>query len=313
VGFEKSVTIEIRMIKRRAVLFALVLLMALLVSGCGSGEEKPLGERELVRINNVTFSLEEFRQMSERQPLEWKMRLVSEKGLRDFLENYVITREVLYQEAKKRGFDSKKEIVMKVEDFRRAMAIDALLEETLRDKGEVSDREVQQFYQENVGRFTEPQEVKVRHIFVTSEAVLQEVLGRLSKGERFETLASIYNVDKSREDGGNLGYIRRGQLAPAFGPFEEVAFSLRKKGDISEVVQTPHGYHIIKLDERRGRVVRPLDKVKEKIRFFLQQKKRQEAYLEYVKEAKAKAKIVINEGLWSEEEKKGAKPTEEKK
>jgi parvulin-like peptidyl-prolyl isomerase len=192
------------------------------------------------------------------------------------------------------------------------MTIDALLEETLRDKGEVSDREILQFYKENVGRFTEPQEVKVRHIFVTSEAVLQEVLGRLSKGERFETLASIYNVDKSREDGGNLGYIRRGQLAPAFGPFEEVAFSLRKKGDISEVVQTPHGYHIIKLDERRGRVVRPLDKVKEKIRFFLQQKKRQEAYLEYVKEAKAKARIVINEGLWSEEEKKGAKPTEEK-
>jgi peptidyl-prolyl cis-trans isomerase C len=301
------------MIKRRAILFGLVLLMAPLVSGCGPGEEKPLGERELVKINNVTFSFEEFRQMSERQPLEWKMRLVSEKGLRDFLENYVITREVLYQEAKKRGFDSKKEIVMKVEDFRRAMTIDALLEETLRDKGEVSDSEIQKFYQENVGRFTEPEEVKVRHIFVTSDAILQEILGRLSKGERFETLASIYNVDKSREDGGNLGYIRRGQLAPAFGPFEEVAFSLRKKGDISEVVKTPHGYHIIKLDERRGRVVRPLDKVKEKIRFFLQQKKRQEAYLEYVKEAKAKAKIVINEKLWSEEEKKGAKPTEEKK
>ncbi|OGP71073.1 MAG: hypothetical protein A2W09_06995 [Deltaproteobacteria bacterium RBG_16_50_11] len=301
------------MIKRRAILFALILLMTPLYSGCGSGGEKPLGERELVRINNLTISLEEFRQMSERQPLEWKMRLVSEKGLRDFLENYVITREILYQEAKKRGIDSKKEIVMKVEDFRRAMAIDALLEETLRDKGEVSDSEIQQFYQENVGGFTEPQEVKVRHIFVTSDAALQEVLTRLSRGEGFETLASIYNVDKSREDGGNLGYIRRGQLAPVFGPFEEVAFSLKKKGDISEVVKTLHGYHIIKLEERRGRVVRPLDKVKEKIRFFLQQKKRQEVYLEYVKEAKAKAKVTINEKLWGEEEKKGAKPTEEKK
>ena len=301
------------MIKRRAILFALILLMTPLFSGCGSGGEKPLGERELVRINNLTISLEEFRQMSERQPLEWKMRLVSEKGLRDFLENYVITREILYQEAKKRGIDSKKEIVMKVEDFRRAMAIDALLEETLRDKGEVSDSEIQQFYQENVVGFTEPQEVKVRHIFVTSDAALQEVLTRLSRGEGFETLASIYNVDKSREDGGNLGYIRRGQLAPVFGPFEEVAFSLKKKGDISEVVKTLHGYHIIKLEERRGRVVRPLDKVKEKIRFFLQQKKRQEVYLEYVKEAKAKAKVTINEKLWSEEEKKEAKPTEEKK
>lgn len=300
------------MIKRRAIFFVL-LLMVFVASGCGSEGEKPLGERELVRIDNVTISLEEFRQMSERQPLEWKMRLLSEKGLRDFLENYVITREVLYQEAKKRNFDSKKEIVTKVEEFRRAMAIDALLEESLRDKGDVSESEIRQFYQENVERFFEPQEVKVRHIFVTSEAILQEVLARLSKGERFETLASIYNVDKSREDGGNLGYIRRGQLAPPFGPFEEAAFSLKKKGDISEVVKTLHGYHLVKLEERRGRVLRPLDKVKEKIRFFLQQKKRQEAYLEYVKEAKTKAKIVINEKLWSQEKKKEAKPTEEKK
>ncbi len=113
----------------------------------------------------------------------------------------------------------------------------------------------------------------------------------------------VYNLDKSREDGGSLGWIKRGQLAPSFAQFEEAAFSLKNKGEISEVIQTGLGYHLIQLDERRGSAVRPYDKVKEGIRFFLQTKKRQDAYLQYVKELKSKAKIVVNEKLWAEEEK----------
>jgi peptidyl-prolyl cis-trans isomerase C len=284
-----------------------------LVSGCEKLEEKGLGEKELVRINNVSISLEEFRQMSEGQPLEGKIRLLNEKGLRDYLDNYVITREVLYQEAKKKGLDKKKEIMAKVEDFRRAMVIDALLEEALRGKDEASDSEIQRYYKENEDRFTEPHEVKIRHIVVNSEPILKEVLMKLSKGEGFEKLASTYNIDKSREDGGNLGYIRRGQLAPSFVQFEEAAFSLRKKGEISEVIKTVYGYHIIQLDDRKGTALKPFDQVKGKIRFFLQAKKKQDVYLEYVKEAKSRAKILVNEKLWSEEEKKELKPKEEKK
>jgi peptidyl-prolyl cis-trans isomerase C len=272
--------------------------------------EKTLGGKELVRINHVSISIEEFRQMSEKQPLETKMRLLSEKGLRDFLENYVITREVLYQEAKKKGLDKNKEIIGKVEDFRRAMLIDALLEEALKDKGEVTENEIQKYYKENESRFSEPREIKIRHILVNSEEVLKEVLARVAKGERFEKLASTYNIDRSREDGGSLGYIRRGQLAPSFAQFEEAAFSLSKKGEISEVVKTIYGYHLIQLEDRRGTVLRPFDQVKEKIRFFLQTKKRQDAYLEYMKEAKSKAKILVNEKLWAEEEKKEPKPKE---
>ena len=299
--------------KKRWVFVGISLLFSFWFSGCERLGEKGLGGKELVRINNVSISLEEFRQMSEKQPLEGKMRLVSEKGLRDFLENYVVTREVLYQEAKKKGLDKKKEILAKVEDFRKAMVIDALLEEALKEKDEVSDSEIQKYYKENEDRFTEPREVKVRHIVVNSEPILKEVLVKISKGGSFEKLASDYNIDKSREDGGNLGYIRRGQLAPSFAQFEEAAFSLRRKGEISEVVKTPYGYHLIQLDERRGTALRPFDQVKEKIRFFLQTKKKQDAYLQYVKEAKSRAKIVVNEKLWAEEEKREPKPKEERK
>jgi peptidyl-prolyl cis-trans isomerase C len=298
---------------KRLIFLGISLHFFFLFSSCEKLGEKALGEKGLVKINKVSISLEEFRQMSERQSLEGKMRLLNEKGLRDFLENYVVTREVLYQEAIKKGFDKNKEILAKMDDFKRVIVIDALLEDALKGKGEVSEKEIEQYYKENKDLFTEPLEVKVRHIFVTSEPILKEVLTKLTKGESFEKLAATYNVDRSREDGGNLGYIRRGQLTPSFATFEEAAFSLRKKGDISDVVKTSYGYHLIRLDDRRGKFERPLDQVKEKIRFFLQAKKRQDAYLQFVKEAKSKAKIVINEKLWAEEEKKEQKPREEKK
>ncbi len=295
------------------IFFGILFFLCFSFSGCQKSGEKDWGEKELARINDVSISLGEFQQMLEKQPLEGKMRLLSEKGTRDFLENYVIPREVLYQEAKKKGLDRNKEILSKIEDARRAIIIDALLDEVLRGRGEVSEEEIQQYYKENQTLFTEPQEVKIRHIVVNTEPALKEVVTKLSKGESFEKLASIYNTGNFKEDGGNLGYIRRGQLAPPFAQFEEAAFSLRKRGETSEVVSTPYGYHIIRLEDMRGSTLKPLNKVRERIRFFLQPKKKQEAYLEYVKETKSNNKILINEELWAEEAKKEAKPKEGKK
>jgi peptidyl-prolyl cis-trans isomerase C len=283
-----------------------------------AGCQKEMGRNEMARVNDVSISVQDFNRMADRQPLEAKMRLLTEQAQRDFFENYVITRELLLQEAKKKGIDKNPDMILKLEDVRRAMIIDALLDEVLRGKNEVSELEIRQYYRKNANRFTEPKEVKVRQIVVSSEAALKEVMKRLAAGERFETLASTYNPDSLRGEGGSLGYIRRGQLAPIFAPFEETAFSLKNKGDISEVVRTPHGYHLIQLEDKRGSTVRPLEQVKETIRAFLQAKKRQDAYLEYTRGLKSKAKISVNEKLWAkefkvEEQTKGEAPKEDKK
>ena len=131
---------------KRFILFGIILCFFSCLPGCGKLKEK--GGKELVKINDVSISLEDFRQMSEGQSLEGKMRLLNEKGLRDFLETYVITREVLYQEAKKKGLDQRKEIVAKVEDFKRAMVIDSLLNEALSGKAEnlLGNEEVRRAY-----------------------------------------------------------------------------------------------------------------------------------------------------------------------
>jgi peptidyl-prolyl cis-trans isomerase C len=277
------------------------------------GCQKGTGGKELVRVNDVSISVEEFREVTERQSLEGKLRLLKERDRRDFLENYLITREVLYQEAARKGYDKNTQILGKIEDIKRAMVIEAFLEDTLNKKGDVSDNEVQRYYKEHKDLFTEPEEIKIRQIIVETEPILQGVLMKLSRGESFEKLASTYNVGKYREDGGNFGSIKRGQLSPVLTQFEEAAFSLRNKGEISEVVKTPFGYHIIRLDDKRGTALKPLGLVKERIRLLLQSEKKQAARTAYVKEAKAKAKITINEKLWAEEEKQDLNPGGENK
>jgi peptidyl-prolyl cis-trans isomerase C len=290
-----------------------LLVFLLFILSCDIQKKKELGRNELARVNETSISIDEFHQILESQPLEGKLRLLNEQGMRDFLENYIITRELLYQEAKRKGLDKKKEILIKIEDFKRAMLIDALLEEELKGKSEVSEEEIRKYYEENKALFIEPLEVKIRQIFVNSELILREVLAKLSQGESFEKIASTYNIGRFKEDGGNLGYIRRGQLARSFSQFEEAAFSLKNKGDISDVIRTPYGFHIIKLEDMRGSHLRPLDQVKDKIRITLEPKKKQEAYLRYIKDLKSKANILINEKLWAEEEKKEIRPKEEKK
>src|SRR5512136_1133458 len=178
------------------ILLWILLFLVFPISGCEKAGEDELGDKELVRINDVSLSLGEFQEMLERQPLEGKMKLLNPKGTRDFLENYVIPREVLYQEAKKTGLDKNKEILAKVEDARRAILIDALLEEGLRGKGEVSEEEIQRYYKENQALFAEPQEIKIRHIVVNTEPALKEVVTKLSQGESFEKLASTYRSEE---------------------------------------------------------------------------------------------------------------------
>jgi peptidyl-prolyl cis-trans isomerase C len=310
-GREKSGSLRKETLMRRRLRFLFLFcpwLMCLFL-GC----QKGTGGKELVRVNDVSISVEEFREVTERQSLEGKLRLLKEKDRRDFLENYLITREVLYQEAARKGYDKNTQILGKIEDIKRAMVIEAFLEDTLNKKGDVSDNEVQRYYKEHKDLFTEPEEIKIRQIIVETEPILQGVLMKLSRGESFEKLASTYNVGKYREDGGNFGSIKRGQLSPVLTQFEEAAFSLRNKGEISEVVKTPFGYHIIRLDDKRGTALKPLGLVKERIRLLLQSEKKQAARTAYVKEAKAKAKITINEKLWAEEEKQDLNPGGENK
>jgi len=174
----------------------------------GVGREG-VGREELVRINDVPFPWRVPADL-EKQPLEGKMKLLSEKGTRDFLKIMSFPERCFIKRPRRKGSTRKKDLLVKIEDARRAILIEALLEDVLRGRAEVSEEEIQRYYKENSPFFIEPQEVKIRHIVVNSEPALKEVVSKLSEGESFEKLASTYNIGKFKDNAGDLGYIREG-------------------------------------------------------------------------------------------------------
>ena len=144
---------------------------------------------------------------------------------------------------------------------------------------EISDEQIETFYQDNSEQYTQPERRKASHILfaVTSDAnaelkettkqEAQAVLDKLTSGEDFTALAKQYSKDPgSAEKGGDLGFFAKGEMVPAF---EESAYSL-KIDESSDLVETPFGFHIIKLTAIEGGEVEPLDKVKDKIKESLQ-------------------------------------------
>jgi peptidyl-prolyl cis-trans isomerase C len=115
------------------------------------------------------------------------------------------------------------------------------------------------------------------------------ILKRVKAGEDFATLAKQYSKDSSAQAGGDLNYFERGKMVPAF---EQAAFSL-KPGDVSNVVETPFGYHIIKVTDHKDAHTVPLAEVSDRLGEFLKQRKQQELTQNFIQALHTKYKIEI--------------------
>jgi peptidyl-prolyl cis-trans isomerase C len=224
--------------------------------------------------------------------------MVSEEGRKKFLQE-LINQELLLQEARKKGLDKDKKVLANLERLKKGLIINALGEELCAGKDEVSDDEVMAYYQENKAEFI-LEEVRVRHILVKTLEEAKEIKKRLNQGEDFITLAKQYSIwTPSRIKGGDLGYIKRGMVHKSF---EQAAFALKKRGELSDIVKTDFGYNIILLEDRLGPRQLTFTEVQEKIRAYLSEKKRNEILTAHVQDLRKGAQIIINEELLATEE-----------
>ena len=153
---------------------------------------------------------------------------------------------------------------------------------------EVTDQEIEEFYQLHQDDYLEPKKVHARHIlFRISEnaktAEIQEILDRAKKvldlarkGDNFAELTRKYSDDSTASKGGDLGYFKSGDMVK---PFADSAFSL-KKGEISDLVRTRFGVHIIKVEDIKEEAVKPLAAVKETVRQSLKEERSREIALQ---------------------------------
>jgi peptidyl-prolyl cis-trans isomerase D len=140
----------------------------------------------------------------------------------------------------------------------------------LRERQQISAQDVEQYYKENQQQFSTPEQVRASHILFKVEGKdeaavrkqAEEVLARAKAGEDFGKLANQYTEEEvGKTRGGDLDFFGRGQMAKEF---EEAAFAL-KPGQISDVVKTSFGLHIIKTTDHRAAATRPLEEVKTQI------------------------------------------------
>jgi peptidyl-prolyl cis-trans isomerase C len=250
------------------------------------------------------------------------------------LEN-LIARELLYQESQTKGIKvDQKEIEAQVTalkgrfpsevefknalstmnlteadlrfQFERDLAIRKLLDDQIGDKVAVSEKESKAYYDNNLESFKKPEQVRASHILIKvdpgaeeakkaeARTKIESVQAKLKKGEDFGALAKEYSEGPTGPKGGDLGFFGRGQMVK---PFEEAAFSM-KPGQVSGMVETRFGYHLIMVTERTPESTLSYEEVKDRLEQYLKQQKVQEEIAAYVETLKSKAKIerLVKEG-----------------
>ena len=142
-----------------------------------------------------------------------------------------------------------------------------------KDKVQISDGEIGIYYEDNIAMFKEKKQVRARHIlFKLAQNASEEkekevkekafaVVRQAKAGEDFATLAKEHSEGPTAKDGGDLGYFSAGEMVK---PFEEAAFNM-KKGEISDLVRTRFGYHIIKVEDVKEARTKPLEEVRNQI------------------------------------------------
>ncbi len=163
----------------------------------------------------------------------------------------------------------------------------------------VTEADARKWYDENPSAFERPEQVHARHILIkvapdADEAAKKAALdkaakarARALKGEDFAELAKELSEGPSAKDGGDLGFFTKDRMVK---PFADAAFAL-EPGQISDVVETRFGYHVIKVEERRPASKQPFEEVKDRLTGFLGQQKLGEAVQTELKKLRDKAKI----------------------
>jgi len=162
----------------------------------------------------------------------------------------------------------------------------------------VSDNDLSRFYESHMTLFMLPDEYRISQILLLPRKTetrkdlhlrAQDVYGQLKKADEFDDLALRYSDDPDATRGGALGFIRKGEMDPAI----ERRISTLQPGQISEPVETPDGFHIIRLDEKKTAQFRPFEEVKADMRGIVFQQKSADRYQQWLTDLKGKAYIEV--------------------
>ncbi|MBN2260447.1 MAG: peptidylprolyl isomerase [Clostridiales bacterium] len=216
-------------------------------------------------------------------------QFASPEGMQQLLQE-IVNQELLYFDAVEEKLEETEEFKEELERLKghilKTMKIRQLFESI-----EASEEEMKKYYEDHKPNFKNSAQVKASHILVKTKEEAESILKKIDEGNNFENLAMEKSTCPSKERGGDLGYFGQGQMVPEF---ENAAFSLNI-GEVSGLVQTQFGYHIIKLTDKKEASESSFDEVKMRIEHDIITMKQSQAYQDTINGLRGKYEIEIFE------------------
>lgn len=190
------------------------------------------------------------------------------------------------------------------QEIEKNLKIKNLLDMQVPPADEVNEEEIDAFYRNNPDNFQMPERIKASHILIRvnpdqdsekREEKRQKLLrlwDEIKNGADFTQMAGKNSDCPSKSRGGDLGYFERGKMVK---PFEAAAFQL-KVGEVSEIVETPFGYHLVKLTDRQDPKVIPIESARDKIITLINNQKKSQAISDYLLKLHSVAKVDYSQG-----------------
>jgi peptidyl-prolyl cis-trans isomerase C len=207
----------------------------------------------------------------------------NDENLRGAVKEELIRRELLIQQAKKRGLDKKSEIVVRMDIARQDILIGNYINEWA-ESNQISDDKLRAEYDRRVAAMADSSEYKARHIQTLTEAEAQSVISKLQSGAKFADLAKDSIDLGSKDKGGDIDWVSPQGLPPAFAQ----ALSKLEKGKFTTVpVATQYGFHVILVEETRKATPPTFESKKNELRQLLEQ----QALNAHIKDLLSKTKV----------------------
>lgn len=262
----------------------IALVLLLVTAGCGKKDASP----EVARFRQEIITEKEYKEKLSRLPQGLRGIALSNK--KEFLEDLVAER-LLLSEAKHRKIEALPDVKLLMEAARKKILVAKLIELEIDDKITVGAEEPMLYYEGHKEEFMTPVLLRASNILVKTEEDARQIKKELEAGADFEDTARKKSLDAAALRGGDLGYFQKGQYAAEF---EEAAFKL-KKGELSDVVKTRFGYHLIKLTDQMEPQMRDYNSVKKAIEEKILKEKRASAFKRLLAKLKDGSEVRLDE------------------
>lgn len=216
--------------------------------------------------------------------MEDKARFNTKEGL-NVLADELVNQELLLQDAKENKLDNEEEFVKELEIVKNNMLKNYAMHKIF-EKVSVSEDEIENYYEENKDTLFSLVTYTASHILLESEEMADKVLDQINDGLDFKEAAKKFSLDPTKDNGGSLGSFPKGVMVKEF----QEGLDKLKIGQISKPIKTQFGYHIIKLDNKMDSS-NTYDDIKDKVKSTYEMVKRQEKYIEKIKDLTKKAEI----------------------